>query len=381
MIKKLLTVVVLLCTTTISLNAQDFNPDWYKKGNNHFKAVIKNTEGNFTMDVIGTIDGERCDSAYEIGVFCGDECRLSMPYSSTSIMFKYFGFYSVLTINGVSGENFSFRLYDHRNNVEVGALTRPNELPYVADKHYGSFNTGLYELAFTGSTTHRAALIIDDATDLPFTGKQYGITADGITCSYTRNAYLDGGYETIVLPFDADITSIKAQGFVFEKFQGFGDNSIKFVELEDGENLQAGVAYLFHYSGTPSDGRQELLFEATVQQVSDEIVSQEGWTGTFKAMDGSEVAGKYILNIKGDKMQKAGNGASLAPYHACLTLPENVNTTMLKVSHGRGTTGIDNLQLHSCDDAEVIYDLNGRIIKNLPNCGIIIKNKKKIYIK
>ena len=310
MIKKLLTVVVLLCTTTISLNAQDFNPDWYKKGNNYFKAVFKNTEGNFTMDVIGTIDGERCDSAYEIGVFCGDECRLSMPYSSTAIMYEYFGFYSALTINGVSGENFSFRLYDHRNNVEVGALTRPNELPYVADKHYGSFNTGLYELAFNKSTTHRDTLEIDDDTDLPFSGTQYSITAKGIECSYTRNAYLDGGYETIVLPFNADITSIKAQGFVFEKFEGFGDNTIKFIELEEGENLQAGVAYLFRYSGTPSAGQQEIEFVATMDQVEDKIVEKQGWTGTFKRMEGNEIAGKYILNIKGDKMQKASNAAS-----------------------------------------------------------------------
>ncbi|MBO7273018.1 MAG: hypothetical protein J6U89_09140 [Bacteroidaceae bacterium] len=287
MIKKLLTVVVLLCTTTISLNAQDFNPDWYKKGNNYFKAVFKNTEGNFTMDVIGTIDGERCDSAYEIGVFCGDECRLSMPYSSTAIMYEYFGFYSALTINGVSGENFSFRLYDHRNNVEVGALARPNELPYVADKHYGSFNNGLYDLAFSGSTTHRAVLEIDDTTDLPFSGTQYSITADGIECSYTRNAYLDGGYETIVLPFDADISAIKEAGFVFEKFEGFGENTIKFVELAEDENLQAGVPYLFRYSGTPSAGRKEIEFVAAMSKVEDKITRCKGGpvpSSVWKAM-------------------------------------------------------------------------------------------------
>jgi hypothetical protein len=373
--------VVLLCTTTLLLKAQDYEPNWFKKGENFFNAVDKNTESNFTMDVIGTIDGERCDSAYEIGVFCGDECRATMPYSSSSrIMHEYFGYYSVLTINGEAGENFSFRLYDHRNNVEVGALTPPEVLPYVADKQYGSFNEGLYNLAFNESTTHRAALAIDDATDLPFTGKQYSITADGIACCYTRNAYLDGGYETIVLPFDADIASITSQGFVFEKFEGFGNNTIRFVELEEGEMLKAGVAYIFRYSGTPSDDRQELLFEADVQQINDEIITEEGWAGTFKAMSGNEVAGKYILNLTGDKMQKAGSGASLAPYHACLTLPEHLNTAMLTVVHSRVTTGIDKLQQHG-DGAEIIYDLSGRIIKELPRSGMIIKNQKKIYVR
>ena len=381
MTKKLFTVVVLLCTTTLLLKAQGYEPNWFKKGENFFNAVLKNTESNFTMDVIGTIDGERCDSAYEIGVFCGDECRATMPYfSSSRIMHEYFGYYSVLTINGEVGENFSFRLYDHRNNVEVGALTPPEVLPYVADKQYGSFNEELYNLAFNESTTHRATLTIDDATDLPFTGKQYSITADGIACRYTRNAYLDGGYETIVLPFDADIASIKAQGFVFEKFEGFGNNTIRFVELEEGEMLKAGVAYIFRYSGTPSDDRQELLFEAAVQQMNDEIITEEGWAGTFKEMSGNEVAGKYILNLTGDKMQKAGSGASLAPYHACLTLPEHLNTAMLTVVHSRVTTGIDKLQQHG-DGTATVYDLSGRIIKELPHSGMIIKNQKKIYVR
>lgn len=380
MIKKLLTVVVLLCTTTISLNAQDFNPDWYKKGNNYFKAVFKNTEGNFTMDVIGTIDGERCDSAYEIGVFCGDECRLSMPYSSTAIMYEYFGFYSALTINGVSGENFSFRLYDHRNNVEVGALARPKELPYVADKHYGSFNNGLYDLAFSGSTTHRAVLEIDDATDLPFSGTQYSITADGIECSYTRNAYLDGGYETIVLPFDADISAIKEAGFVFEKFEGFGENTIKFVELAEDENLQAGVPYLFRYS-TPSAGRQEIKFVADMSKVEDKIVEMQGWTGTFKRMEGNEIAGKYILNTSGNKMVKAGTGAWLNPYHAYLNLPEDVDAPALTVSHRSGTTDADEVLQENVHGEEIMFDLSGRRVKH-PSAGdVIIKNNKKMYIR
>ena len=381
MIKKLLTVVVLLCTTTISLNAQDFNPDWYKKGNNYFKAVFKNTEGNFTMDVIGTIDGERCDSAYEIGVFCGDECRLSMPYSSTAIMYEYFGFYSALTINGVSGENFSFRLYDHRNNVEVGALARPNELPYVADKHYGSFNNGLYDLAFSGSTTHRAVLEIDDTTDLPFSGTQYSITADGIECSYTRNAYLDGGYETIVLPFDADISAIKEEGFVFEKFEGFGENTIKFVELAEDENLQAGVPYLFRYSGTPSAGRQEIKFVADMSKVEDKIVEMQGWTGTFKRMKGNEIAGKYILNTSGNKMVKAGTGAGLNPYHAYLNLPEDVDAPALTVLHRSETTDADEVLQENVYGEEIMFDLSGRRVKH-PSAGdVIIKNNKKMYIR
>lgn len=284
----------------------------------------------------------------------------------------------MLMVKGEKGETFSFRLYDHRNQVEVEVANPPQQIDFKADASYGSFNNGLYDLAFIGSTTHRAVLEIDDATDLPFSGTQYSITADGIACSYTRNAYLDGGYESIVLPFDADINEIKAAGFVFEKFEGFGENTIKFVELAGDENLKAGVPYLFRYTLEPSDGRMEIGFTANVQQATGEVATQEGWTGTFKAMDGSAIAGKYILNVKGDKMQKAGSGASLAPYHCYLELPAGTDAASLSVSHRGNTTGINNIQeLNS----EEIFDLYGRKLNEIPQNGIIIKNNKKIYIK
>ena len=376
MMKKLFSVVALLCATTVSLQAQ--TPDWYNNGDNYFKAVNKNTENNFTMTVMGSIDGLRCDDAFEIGVFCGEECRLSEPFYSTSTIFEKFGYHSMLMVKGEKGETFSFRLYDHRNKVEVEVANPPQQIDFKADASYGSFNNGLYDLAFSGSTTHRAVLEIDDATDLPFSGTQYSITADGIACSYIRNAYLDGGYESIVLPFDADINEIKAAGFVFEKFEGFGENTIKFVELAGDENLKAGVPYLFRYTREPSDGRMEIGFTANVQQATGEVATQEGWTGTFKAMDGSAIAGKYILNVKGDKMQKAGSGASLAPYHCYLELPAGTDAASLSVSHRGNTTGINNIQEL---DSEEIFDLYGRKLNEIPHNGIIIKNNKKIYIK
>lgn len=379
MIRKLFTVVAFLCATTVSLYAQ--TPDWYENGENYFSAVNKNTADNFTMTVMGTIDGVRCDDAFEIGVFCGEECRLSQPFYSTSPVFEYFGYFSMLTVRGEKGETFSFRLYDHRNQVEVEAANPPQLIDFKADAAYGSFNNGLYDLAFVNSTTHRNDLLIDDATDLPFTGNQYPITADGIVCRYTRNACLDGGYETIVLPFDADISEIKALGFVFEKFEGIGDNTIRFVELEDDEMLQAGVAYIFRYAGDASDGSKEIVFTANMDQMSDELKAHNGWAGTFKAMDGFELEGKYILNIVGDKMQRAGSGASLPPYHAYLELPAEVNIMALSVSHrGMGdVTEIERLQVdYSSED---VFDIQGRKLKNASMKGIVISNNKKYYIK
>ena len=382
MIRKLFVIVVLLCATTVALTAQDVYPDWY--GEDHYYTKVEgDTERNFTMMVIGTIDGVRCDDAYELGVFCEEknECRSSVPFFTDRRYFDEYGYFAMPLINGTEGETFYFRLYDHRNQVEVEAEITPEEVPfYDKDEALGNYDD-FYKLAFKNSTTHRNALTIDDATDLPFTGKQYGITADGIACSYTRNAYLDGGYETIVLPFDADISAIKEAGFVFEKFEGFGDNTIKFVELAEDENLQAGVPYLFRYSGTPSAGRQEIEFVAAMDQVDDKIIATQGWTGTFKRMEGNEIAGKYILNTSGNKMVKAGTGAGLKPYHAYLNLPEGVDATALAVSHRSATTDVDEVLQENVYGEEIMFDLSGRRVKH-PSAGdVIIKNNKKIYVR
>ena len=380
MIKKLFTIVALLCATMVSLTAQNVFPDWYNNKDNHYSAIKINSQSSITITAIGSIDGVRCDSAYELGVFCkeNDECRSSEPFFTDRDLLDKIGYYSMSQVTGVSGETFYFRLYDHRNQVEVKAEITPEEIPFTDEAIWGSIDD-FHELAFKNSTTHRNALIIDDATDLPFSDKQYGITADGIACSYTRNAYLDGGYETIVLPFDADITSVKAAGFVFEKFEGFGKNTIKFVELDENEYLQAGVPYLFRYSGTPSDGHQEIEFVATMDEVDDTIIETQGWTGTFKLMEGNEIAGKYILNIDGNQMQEADETAWLNPYHGYLVLPAGMNASALSVVHRGNTTDIDapNVQ----EVPEVIYDLYGRKLMDMPRNGIVIKGNKKVLIK
>ena len=235
-------------------------------------------------------------------------------------------------------------------------------------------------VTFVNSTTHRNDLLIDDETNLPYSGTQYSITADGIECSYTRQAYLDGGFESIVLPFDADITDMKGEGFVFEKLETITETSIRFVELEEGENLKAGVAYIFRYTGVPSDGRFELTFKGNSTQVNDAVVNNNGLTGTFNAMDGNQIAGKYILNIKGDMMQKAGSGASLSPYHAYFELPAGMNMSRMKVIHNALVTGIGNIT-GSNGAGERMYNLSGCEVNEKQNKGIVVSNSKKVLVK
>ena len=378
MLKKLFTVVALWCATTVCLIAQTTNPyapKWTKNGF-YYTANAEHTENTLTISAKAFIDGVPCDSAYEIGVFVGDRCVVTNNIYSSERYYERHGYYTTLNVKANRNEILSFRIYDHRNNVEVAVNEPPATIKFTADASYGSVAKELYEITFNKSTSHRAeALELTDDTDL---SNQYSITADGIECSYTRDAYLDGGYETLVLPFDADITALQEAGFAFEKFEAFGEGTIKFVELEEGETLKAGVAYLLRYTGTPSDGRMPITFTGKQLKVSDSIIDQEGWRGTFAAMDGSKIAGKYILNITGDTMNKAGSSASLAPYHAYLELPSNLNVSKLAVVHSGQTTAIESLELKS---SQVMYDLNGKVITTTPQKGIIIQNNKKILIK
>ena len=380
MMKRLSTVVALLCATTVILQAQNVNPSWSKNKDFHFSAIKRNTEGNFQMTVKVTIDEVRCDSAFEIGVFCEDECVLAKALMTNKKVFDIHYFYSQYVVNGENGEKYTFRLYDHRNKVEVIAAETPESVEFVNDAIYGSLNGGLYELAFRNSSTHRSLLQLNDETNLPYSGTQYSITADGIDCSYTRAAYLDGGYESIVLPFDADITDMKGEGFVFEKLETITETSIRFVELEEGENLKAGVAYIFRYTGVPSDGSFELTFKGNSTQVNDAVVNNNGWTGTFNAMDGSQIAGKYILNPKGDMMQRAGSGASLSPYHAYLELPAGMNMSRMKVIHNALVTGIGNIT-GSNGAGERMYNLSGCEVNEKQYKGIVVRNSKKVLVK
>lgn len=380
MLKKLFTVVALLCATTVILQAQNVVPSWSKNNDFHFNAINRNTEGNFQMTVKVTIDEVRCDSAFEIGVFCEDECVLATALMTNKKLFDIHYFYSQYVVNGEKGEKYNFRLYDHRNNVEVLSADVPDEVEFSNDAILGSLNSELYELAFRNSSTHRASLQLDDETNLPYSGTQYSITADGIACSYTRNAYLDGGYETIVLPFDAEIEEMKAAGFVFEKLETITETSIRFVELEEDEILKAGVAYIFRYAGTPSDDRMEVTFTGRQNKITDALVNNDGWTGTFSAMDGSQIAGKYILNISGTMMQKAGSGASLSPYHAYFEAPQGVNMSRMVVTHNGITTDIESISGNGNDDSRT-FDLSGRDVNTTHYKGIVIRNRKKVFVK
>lgn len=62
------------------------------------------------------IDGVVCDTAYEVGAFCGNECRGAALASWQPAVGRYVTF---LGIVGNDGDSIHFRLYDHRHHTEI----------------------------------------------------------------------------------------------------------------------------------------------------------------------------------------------------------------------------------------------------------------------
>ena len=114
----------------------------------HHWTPVENFEN--TMDGIGIviIDGEeQFRGDIELGVFCGDECRGSVfPEDEVEHWFYYF------SMGGVSGETFSFRLYDHALQQEFDVTCENEAVPFVANDFLGDWDAP-YEIVFTSNSS------------------------------------------------------------------------------------------------------------------------------------------------------------------------------------------------------------------------------------
>ena len=107
-----------------------------------------------TMNGIGIvrIDGvEQQSAALELGIFCGDECRGScLPEEEDGHWLYYF------SMGGVTGETFTFRLYDHIQQQELD-LTCSNVVPFEINAFLGDWDEP-YEFLFTNSVIQEYTL-------------------------------------------------------------------------------------------------------------------------------------------------------------------------------------------------------------------------------
>ena len=102
-------------------------------------------EDNMTLTGVIQINGEEQQSTtLEVGVFCGEECRSA---GLATYFFPTQRYVVQLLIFGESGDQLTFKLYDHAISQELD-LTSPDAIAFVANG-YGSLGNP-YVLNFTG---------------------------------------------------------------------------------------------------------------------------------------------------------------------------------------------------------------------------------------
>lgn len=104
---------------------------------------------NMTVTCQPQIDGLPVDTAYEIGAFCGSECRgdALMEWSVTK---KHFVAYMVVVGNW--HDSIVFRLYDHRHHAEITSSSPPS-LVWMPDEMIGTAKSP-HVLNFTATSLH-----------------------------------------------------------------------------------------------------------------------------------------------------------------------------------------------------------------------------------
>jgi uncharacterized repeat protein (TIGR02543 family) len=121
----------------------------------HWTPETAGFEDNMTLTGVIEINGvEQQSSTLEVGAFCGTECRGAVR----AVLFPATQRYVVmLTIFGNDGEQFTFKLYDHNQDLELNyqspaAVTfSSNGLGALMDPYVLNFTNPVYTISASSS--------------------------------------------------------------------------------------------------------------------------------------------------------------------------------------------------------------------------------------
>ena len=126
---------------------------------NHW--VPNHNQFSDNMNIIGVLEingVEQAIDVFEIGVFCGDECRGSEMLAYYSGVDRHMLF---MTLYGQSGDVMSFRLYDHGSQREL-ELVPPETIQFVSNEILGSIAEP-YPISFSGGIAVITAVAVPEA--------------------------------------------------------------------------------------------------------------------------------------------------------------------------------------------------------------------------
>ena len=276
---------------------------------NHW-TPIGGTQYNMTMSGIILIDGvEQTGTTLEVGAFCGDECRGSMLPEFFPPSQQFVVSLTVVS-NQLSGEEITFRLYDHSTQQELNVVS-VNNTTFESNAIIGTLGDW-YEFSFVTP-------VQPQTFTLPITG--YGNSA--------------GGYYLIALPFD-DINPADIEGMTEGDYDLY-----RFDQSQAGEewcnyeaepfNLTLGKGYLYahktdvtlSFTGEPYSGDGVVTLSKTVG------VPFTGWNlvGNPFAQAATIDRDFYVMNTAGTEII-ASSTNSINPMQGIFVIAAEDGETM-----------------------------------------------------
>ena len=160
----------------------------------------------------------------------------------------------------------------------------------------------------------------------PFNAKeQFNATK----ATYTRTAYTDGGWESIMLPFAVETLP---EGFVFDTFTSASNESAVFEEVT---SISANTPYLMK---SKEKVEETTNLEITASNVTiSPATDTETFKGVYQTISGEN---KYLLNGNGDGFGLGTATSTVEPFRGYLDLESTNSASKVNIMH-RAVTGID----------------------------------------
>lgn len=200
----------------------------------------------------------------------------------------------------------------------------------------------------------------------------YPVEIEEKLLSYERSAYTDGCWETLFVPFDADIP----ENFVVEAFDGF-DRRTEQLCFTEQTYIPANTPLIMRYTG-PSSSEERTLFHIENRSGQLEISPMDNgiFTGVYlpKQVDEGNW-GIYLLD--GNNFVRAAQGSRLLPFRAYMR-PES-NKACLLVSHPEVAHLSGALQ-YPQDVSVPCYTLDGRKVSGRVTDGLFRCLPSGVYI-
>ena len=170
---------------------------------NHWIPNSTSYENNMTLTGIVRIDGvEQQTTALEVGAFCDEECRGSARLAFFPPTQRYV---VQVLIYGNLGDQITFRLYDHEQNMELDLISE-NTVTFTSDG-YGSL-ANPYMLNFYSAPPGPHAITVSANPEVGGTVTGGGTYNHGATVTLTASANED--YRFVNWTKDGEVVSNRA---------------------------------------------------------------------------------------------------------------------------------------------------------------------------